>query len=84
MAMLKSAAAQGRTIPIVRDAAAAAHGADVVVTDTWISMGQSDSDNRARAMVPYAVDDALMAGAGEEAVSSTACPPIAARRSATR
>ena len=66
--MLKAAAARGRSVPIVRDAAAAAHGADVVVTDTWTSMGQSDSDNRAKAMAPYAVDDALMAGAGEQAV----------------
>jgi ornithine carbamoyltransferase len=66
--MLKAAAARGRTIPIVRDAAAAAHGADVVVTDTWTSMGQSDSDNRARAMAPYAVGEALMADAGEQAV----------------
>ena len=68
IAMLKAAAARGRTIPIVRDAAAATHGADVVVTDTWTSMGQSDSDNRAKAMAPYAVDEALMAGAGDQAV----------------
>jgi len=68
IAMLKAAAARGRTIPIVRDAGAAAHGADVIVTDTWTSMGQSDSDNRARAMAPYAVDETLMAGAGEQAV----------------
>ena len=68
MAMLKAAAARGRTIPIVRDAAAAAHRADVVVTDTWTSMGQSDSDNRVRAMAPYAVGEALMAEAGEQAV----------------
>ncbi|MDP9163295.1 MAG: ornithine carbamoyltransferase [Pseudomonadota bacterium] len=68
IAMLKAAAARGRTIPIVRDAAAAAHGADVVVTDTWTSMGQSDSDHRATAMAPYAVDEALMAGAGDQAV----------------
>ncbi|GAC1575634.1 MAG: ornithine carbamoyltransferase [Sphingomicrobium sp.] len=68
MAMLKAAAARGRTIPIVRDAAAAAHRADVVVTDTWTSMGQSDSDNRAKAMAPYAVGEALMAEAGEQAV----------------
>ncbi|MEO6247569.1 MAG: ornithine carbamoyltransferase [Sphingomicrobium sp.] len=68
MAMLKAAAARGRSIPIVRDAATAAAGADVVVTDTWTSMGQADSDNRARAMAPFAVDEALMLGAGEQAV----------------
>ena len=66
--VLAEAAARGRVIPIVRDAAAAAKGADVVVTDTWTSMGQSDSDNRAQAMAPYMVDDALMLGAGEQAM----------------
>ena len=66
--VLAGAAARGRVIPIVRDAAAAAKGADVVVTDTWTSMGQSDSDNRAQAMAAYAVDDALMTGAGAQAM----------------
>ena len=66
--VLAEATARGRTIPIVRDAAAAANGADVVATDTWTSMGQSDSDNRAQAMAPFAVDDALMAAAGAQAI----------------
>lgn len=66
--VLAEAAARGRVIPIVRDAAAAVRGADVVVTDTWTSMGQSDSDNRSQAMAPYMVDDALMLGAGEQAM----------------
>ncbi|MCY7271555.1 MAG: ornithine carbamoyltransferase [Sphingomonas bacterium] len=66
--VLADAAARGRIIPIVRDSVAAAKGADVVVTDTWTSMGQSDSDNRARAMAVYAVDEALLEGAGEKAM----------------
>ena len=66
--VLAEAAARGRVIPIVRDAAAAVKGADVVVTDTWTSMGQSDSDNRAWAMAAYSVDDALMLGAGRQAL----------------
>ncbi len=66
--VLADAAEQGRNIPIVRDAAVAAKGADVVVTDTWTSMGQSDRDDRARAMAAYAVDEALMDGAGEQAI----------------
>ncbi len=68
MDMLKAAAARGRSVPIVRDAAVAAAGADVIVTDTWTSMGQSDSDNRAKAMAPYAVDEAMMSRAGEDAL----------------
>ena len=66
--VLAEAAARDRVIPIVRDAAAAVKGADVVVTDTWTSMGQSDSDNRAWAMAAYSVDDALMLGAGRQAL----------------
>src|SRR5678816_1088520 len=66
--MLKAAAERGRPVPIVRDAAGAVPGADVVVTDTWTSMGQADSDNRAAAMAPFAVDEALMAAAGERAI----------------
>ncbi|WP_347718592.1 ornithine carbamoyltransferase [Sphingomonas sp.] len=68
MDMLKAAAARGRSVPIVRDAAVAAAGADVIVTDTWTSMGQSDSDNRAKVMAPYAVNEAMMARAGEDAL----------------
>ena len=66
--VVAEAAARGRVIPIVRDAAAAAKGADVVATDTWTSMGQSDSDHRAQAMAPYRVDEALMEGAGGQAM----------------
>ncbi len=66
--VLAEAAARGRVIPIVRDAQAAVAGADAVVTDTWTSMGQSDSDNRAQAMATYAVDDVLMLGAGPQAI----------------
>ncbi len=68
MDMLKAAAARGRSVPIVRDAAVAAAGADVIATDTWTSMGQSDSDNRAKVMAPYAVNEAMMARAGEDAL----------------
>lgn len=38
-------------------------GADVVVTDTWISMGQAHAEAKLAAMMPYQVDAALMAKA---------------------
>lgn len=41
----------------------AAEDADVVVTDTWISMGQAHADTKLKAMLPYQVDAALMARA---------------------
>jgi ornithine carbamoyltransferase len=66
--VLQAAAARGCTCPIVRDAREAVADADVVVTDTWTSMGQSESAAKISAMEPYRVDDAMMAGAAEDAV----------------
>jgi ornithine carbamoyltransferase len=51
-----------------RDAAAAVAGADVVVTDTWISMGQAHAEAKLAAMQPYQVDEALMARAKADAL----------------
>ncbi len=45
----------------------AVEGADIIVTDTWISMGQSDSDTKLKALTPYQVDAALMAMAKPDA-----------------
>ena len=53
----------GAAITITRDAAEAAAGADVVVTDTWVSMGQEHAHNKLAAMAPYQVDAVLMARA---------------------
>ena len=41
----------------------AVEGADVVVTDTWISMGQDHADTKLAAMMPFQVTPALMAAA---------------------
>jgi ornithine carbamoyltransferase len=43
-------------------------GADVVVTDTWVSMGDLDKDARLDALAPFQVDDALMDRAAKDAV----------------
>jgi ornithine carbamoyltransferase len=43
-------------------------GADVVVTDTWVSMGDLDKDARLAALGPFQVDDALMDRAARDAV----------------
>lgn len=37
--------------------------ADVVLTDTWISMGEADADEKKMAMIPYRVGEALLAKA---------------------
>ena len=59
---------QGSRITLTRDAAAAVAGAQVVVTDTWVSMGQSDGAAKLAAMAPYQVNSALMAGAANDAL----------------
>jgi ornithine carbamoyltransferase len=48
---------------VVADPREAVEGADIVVTDTWISMGQDHADTKLAAMMPYQVDVALMARA---------------------
>ena len=68
MDVLQAAAARGCTVPILRDAREAVADAQVVVTDTWISMGQADSEQKLGAMEPYRVDEALMGEAADGAV----------------
>lgn len=58
---IDAARANGATITVTRDAAEAASGADVIVTDTWVSMGQDHAHNKIAAMMPYQVDERLMA-----------------------
>jgi ornithine carbamoyltransferase len=59
--------APGR-VEITRDLEAAARGADCVVADGWVSMGDSDYEARVEAFAPYRVDEALMRIAGPDAV----------------
>jgi ornithine carbamoyltransferase len=68
MEVLQSAAARGCTVPIVRDAREAVANAEVVVTDTWTSMGQAENARKIAEMEPYRVDEALLAAAADDAV----------------
>jgi ornithine carbamoyltransferase len=63
------AAETGGSVLWTADAAAAADGADVLATDTWVSMGQEDEyEARIAPFLPYAVDDAALARAAADAV----------------
>ncbi len=64
---VRAAEAAGARITQTQDAAEAVSGADVVVTDTWVSMGQEHVHNKLAAMAPYQVNDALMAKAKGDA-----------------
>ena len=68
MAFVERTRSAGGEIVFSRDPRVAVSGAQVVVTDTWVSMGQAGGEARIAAMEPYRVDAALMALAGPEAV----------------
>ena len=67
-AVVAAARALGADVCFARDAQDAVSGAQVVVTDCWISMGQPGGEAKIAAMTPYRVDDALMAQAAPSAV----------------
>ena len=67
-AFVELARAGGATVMLTQDAAEAARGADVIVTDTWISMGQAHAEAKLAAMAPYQVNADLMALAKPDAV----------------
>ncbi len=63
------AATTGGSVAVTTDAAAAVVGADVVVTDTWVSMGDEDeATQRVADLLPYQVTPDLMAGAKDDAL----------------
>ncbi|MHA3977936.1 ornithine carbamoyltransferase [Halovulum sp. GXIMD14794] len=69
-AAVEYARAKGRTVEIERDPAKAVAGADLVVTDTWLSMhdAQSARERRHNQLRPYQVNEALMAKAAPDAL----------------
>jgi len=66
-AFVEEARARGATITLTHDPVEAVAGADVVVTDTWVSMGQEHAEAKLAAMAPFQVDAALMAHAKPDA-----------------
>lgn len=62
------AAETGATVT-VSDSLDTVDGADVVITDTWVSMGmENDGLDRRTPFLPYQVNDAVMARAKESAI----------------
>jgi ornithine carbamoyltransferase len=59
----------GGDIEVTDDPDEAVAGADCVVTDTWVSMGQQDEARRRKQLLaPYAVDAGLMQKAAPDAI----------------
>ena len=59
--LVDAACLDGADIDLVTRAEDAASGADCVVTDTWISMGDEDEDERRESLKSYQVTSAIMA-----------------------
>jgi ornithine carbamoyltransferase len=63
-----AAKAAGADVDVFIDAKQAIAGADVVVTDTWVSMGDADKDARMAAFPPFAVNEEMLQRAAPGAV----------------
>ncbi|PZQ11944.1 MAG: ornithine carbamoyltransferase [Ancylobacter novellus] len=59
---------QGADLELGRSAEAAVEGADCVITDSWVSMGDADWERRHNLLTPYRVDERLMARAAPDAI----------------
>ena len=57
---LRDLAKGGSAVTLISGPRQAVKGADVVVTDTWVSMGDQDYEARLAAFEAYSVDEALM------------------------
>jgi ornithine carbamoyltransferase len=61
--------ATGGSVTLEHDPTSAVRGADVVVTDTWVSMGrEEEKEQRVSALATYKVTPALMAEAAPDAI----------------
>ena len=65
--MCSAAVARGARVSFGHDPREAVSGAEVVVTDTWVSMGQDDEEYRREAFAGFRVDEAMMALAAQDA-----------------
>jgi ornithine carbamoyltransferase len=62
-------AVAGNRVSVHEEPAEAVHGADLVVTDVWASMGQEEEQSaRESAFAGFQVDDALLEGAAESSI----------------
>ena len=67
-AALAWAKGEGARVSVTDDPRAAVAGADCIVTDTWASMGVADAKAREAMLLPYQVDQRLMARAKTDAI----------------
>jgi ornithine carbamoyltransferase len=66
--LLDWASREGGKVSLTEDPNEAADGADCIVTDTWVSMGNDNAEKRHNLLAPYRVDEKLMARAKPSAI----------------
>ncbi|MGA8772686.1 MAG: ornithine carbamoyltransferase, partial [Rhodomicrobium sp.] len=59
---------EGGKLVLFEDPREAAEGADCVVTDVWVSMGQEETAERMDLLEPYQVNAAVMERAAKDAI----------------
>lgn len=67
-ALIDDARAKGADLLVTSDPEEAVTGCDVVMTDTFVSMGDKDAAHRTKLLMPYQVNDGLMSKADEKAI----------------
>lgn len=66
--LIKAASAKGGRIEVTENIREAADRADCLVTDTWVSMGDKDADERRKLLNPFQIDASVMACASKDAI----------------
>jgi ornithine carbamoyltransferase len=81
----KLAAGSGARLAVTADIPAAVASADYLYTDVWLSMGEPEEewDERIDLLLPYQVNQGVMAAAGNPAVKFMHCLPALHNRDTT-
>lgn len=66
--LIADARAKGADLVVTTDPEEAVAGSDVVMTDTFVSMGDDEAERRHNLLMPYQVNDRLMSKANEDAI----------------
>ena len=65
---LSAARGAGASIEVIEDPAKACENTDVVIADTFVSMGDTDAEKRLSDLMPWQVTDGLMNAAAKDAL----------------
>ena len=66
--LIEWARKEGARVEVTTDAFAAVDGADAVITDTWVSMGDAERERRHNLLTPYQVNSKLLKAAHRDAI----------------